>query len=209
MVFQVLLFSFVFWENWRHRKEISKLTDLQQCPEKMWRTPLKGEKSNSKLKISSKITKSIIWLSSHIFFWMLSVSFRSCSFSKQLLSNHHFPPNEHKVHITKIELFLNHHFPPNKHKAEQKNHHLVTKPYFFWMLSVSFRSCSLSKLLLSNHHFSPNEHKVHITKSELFSNHHFPPNKHKALQNQISTKWTDAEVIQKMSHCLEKNSMSN
>ena len=28
MVPQVELFSFVFWENWRHQKDISKLTDL-------------------------------------------------------------------------------------------------------------------------------------------------------------------------------------
>ena len=28
MVPQVELFSFVFWENWRHLKEVSKLTDL-------------------------------------------------------------------------------------------------------------------------------------------------------------------------------------
>ena len=28
MVPQIELFSFVFWENWRHQKDISKLTDL-------------------------------------------------------------------------------------------------------------------------------------------------------------------------------------
>ena len=28
MVTQVELFSFVFWENWRHQKDISKLTDV-------------------------------------------------------------------------------------------------------------------------------------------------------------------------------------
>ena len=28
MVPQVELFSFVFWENWRHQKDISKLTDF-------------------------------------------------------------------------------------------------------------------------------------------------------------------------------------
>ena len=28
MVPQIDLFSFVFWENWRHQKYISKLTDL-------------------------------------------------------------------------------------------------------------------------------------------------------------------------------------
>ena len=34
MVPQVKLFSFIFWENWRHQKDISKLTDLyQQKPE--------------------------------------------------------------------------------------------------------------------------------------------------------------------------------
>ena len=31
MVPQVELFSFVFWENWRHQKDISKLTDLYYC----------------------------------------------------------------------------------------------------------------------------------------------------------------------------------
>ena len=33
MVPQVELFSFVFWENWRHQKEISKLIDLYQSIE--------------------------------------------------------------------------------------------------------------------------------------------------------------------------------
>ena len=28
MVPQVKLFSFIFWENWRHKKDISKFTDL-------------------------------------------------------------------------------------------------------------------------------------------------------------------------------------
>ena len=28
MVTQVELFSFIFWENWRHQKDISKLTDF-------------------------------------------------------------------------------------------------------------------------------------------------------------------------------------
>ena len=32
MVPQVELFSFVFWENWRHQKDISKLTDLYYFP---------------------------------------------------------------------------------------------------------------------------------------------------------------------------------
>ena len=30
MVPQVELFLFVFWENWRHHKEISQLTDLEK-----------------------------------------------------------------------------------------------------------------------------------------------------------------------------------
>ena len=30
MVPQVELFSFIFWENWRHQKDISKLIDLYQ-----------------------------------------------------------------------------------------------------------------------------------------------------------------------------------
>ena len=30
MVSQVELFSFVFWENWRHQKDISKLTDFRR-----------------------------------------------------------------------------------------------------------------------------------------------------------------------------------
>jgi hypothetical protein len=54
-------------------------------------TRLKGEKSNSKLKISSKITKSIIWLPNHIFFLMLSVAFRSfLNFSCMFLNPNHF-----------------------------------------------------------------------------------------------------------------------
>ena len=32
MVPQVELFSFVFRENWRHQKDILKLTDLYRCP---------------------------------------------------------------------------------------------------------------------------------------------------------------------------------
>ena len=40
MVSQVELFSFIFWKNWRHQRDISELTDLynQPTPPGIWKS---------------------------------------------------------------------------------------------------------------------------------------------------------------------------